>query len=165
MFKILIFSVLFTAFQSFSHLQGNQSMQAIILRDSLNKRLLLKLINQARQNGCTCAGKYYPPVPEVTWNDLLVRAAQDHSQDMSAKRYFSHIGTDGSDAGTRITTAGYKWINFAENIGMGYKDEEEVIDAWLHSPGHCKNIMNKAYSEIGIANVNGYWTLDLASRQ
>ena len=164
MFKILLLSVLFPFFQFFPHSQGNQTAKALIQRDSLNKSLLLKLINQARQNGCTCNGKYYAPVDPVTWNDVLETAAKYHSKDMSTKRYFSHIGTDGSDAGTRILSAGYKWINFAENIGMGYPTEQDVIDAWLHSPGHCKNIMNKSYKEIGIANVNGYWTLDLGSR-
>ena len=164
MFRILLFSVLFPVFHFQPNMQDNQSSLVIIQHDSLNKRLLLKLINEARQNGCTCAGKYYAPVEPVSWNDLLEKAAKNHSDDMSNKKYFSHIGTDGSDAGARMLSAGYKWTNFAENIGMGYPTEQDVIDAWLHSPGHCKNIMNKSYKEIGIANVNGYWTLDLGSR-
>ena len=164
MFKILLLSALFPVFQFFPDSQGNQPVKAIIQRGSLNKRILLKLINQARQNGCTCNGKYYAPVDPVSWNDALEIAAKNHCEDMSSKKYFSHIGTDGSDAGARMFSAGYKWTNFAENIGMGYPSESDVIDAWLHSPNHCKNIMNKSYKEIGIANVNGYWTLDLGSR-
>lgn len=163
MYRILLLSVLLPLLQ-FPSQTTNRSISTLIDRDAINKPLLVKLINQARQNGCTCLGKYYAPVEPVSWNDVLEVAAKNHSDDMSSKKYFSHIGTDGSDAGARILSAGYKWVNFAENIGMGYPTEEDVIDAWLHSPGHCKNIMNKTYKEIGIANVNGYWTLDMASK-
>ena len=163
MYRILLLSLLLPLFQLPSK-PSNEQITTFIERDAINKSLLLKLINQARLKGCTCAGKYYPPIGPVSWNENLEAAAKNHCEDMSNKKYFSHIGTDGSDAGARILSAGYKWINFAENIGMGYPTEEDVIDAWLHSPGHCKNIMNKSYYEIGIANINGYWTLDLASK-
>jgi uncharacterized protein YkwD len=155
--SILILSIV--SFQSPNNCALSKRQQ-----QTINKTILLNLINQARQNGVTCSGKYYAPVEPVKWNDLLESAAKNHSKDMNAKKYFSHIGTDGSDAGARIQAAGYEWTNFAENIGMGYRNEEEVMDGWLHSPSHCKNIMNKAYHEIGIANVNGYWTLDFGSR-
>jgi uncharacterized protein YkwD len=41
---------------------------------------------------------------------------------------------------------------------MGYTTEKQVVDAWLKSPGHCKNIMNKNYKEMGVARVGTYWT-------
>jgi len=164
MFRILLIPILFSVFHFHPNAQEDKSKKVVFHRERINKTLLLNLINHVRQNGCTCNGKYYAPVEPVSWNDVLESAAKNHSEDMSRKKYFSHIGTDGSDAVTRILSAGYKWINFAENIGMGYPTEEDVIDAWLHSPSHCKNIMNKSYKEIGIANVNGYLTLDMGSR-
>jgi uncharacterized protein YkwD len=132
--------------------------------DSIDKEKLLQLINDARANGVTCEGTYYPPVPEITWNDALETAAQQHCNDMLQHRYFSHTGSDGSDAGSRMEQAGYRWKFFGENIGMGYKNEQEVVDGWLHSPGHCKNIMDKNFKEMGIARAGNYWTQDLGGK-
>ncbi len=127
---------------------------------TVNKEIILKLINEARKNGCTCGGTYYPPAAPLKWNDQLEEAAYSHSNDMSKKNYFSHIEPSGTDAGSRMEKAGYAWTNYAENIGMGYRTEQEVVDAWLHSPGHCKNIMGQAYKEIGAGRSGDYWTLD-----
>ena len=71
-------------------------------------------------------------------------------------KYFAHIGSDGSTAGSRIEEAGYNWRTYGENIGQGYKSEEEVIEGWLHSAGHCKNIMSKNFN--GLYNIS-YITL------
>jgi uncharacterized protein YkwD len=125
---------------------------------SINKTVLLQLVNKVRQSGCTCAGKYYPPVPPVQWNEQLEKAALAHSRDMSAKKYFSHTAPDGSNGGVRIERAGYHWMAYGENIASGYKSEQEVISGWLSSPGHCKNIMNKNYREMGVARAGNYWT-------
>ena len=53
---------------------------------------------------------------------------------------------------------------YGENIATGYTSEREVVDAWIKSPGHCKNIMNKAYKEMGVARVGNYWTQEMASK-
>jgi hypothetical protein len=131
---------------------------------AINKTVLLQLVNQVRKSGCTCAGKYYPPVPTLQWNDQLEKAAMAHSQDMSAKKYFSHTAPDGSNGGVRIERAGYHWMAYGENIASGYKSEQEVIRGWLSSPGHCKNIMNKNYREMGVARAGNYWTQTFGAR-
>jgi uncharacterized protein YkwD len=56
--------------------------------------------------------------------------------------YFSHIAPNGTPGGVRIEAAGYKWTAYGENIGMGYTSEKQVVDGWIKSPEHCKNIMN-----------------------
>jgi len=53
---------------------------------------------------------------------------------------------------------------YGENIGMGYKNEKEMVEGWLKSPGHCKNIMNKGYKEMGVAKVGSYWTQTFGAR-
>ena len=131
---------------------------------AINKTVLLQLVNRVRQSGCTCVGKYYPPVPPVQWNEQLEKAAQAHSQDMSAKKYFSHTAPDGSNGGVRIERAGYHWMAYGENIASGYKSEQEVIQGWLSSPGHCRNIMNKNYREMGVARAGNYWTQTFGAR-
>ncbi|HEX2609211.1 MAG TPA: CAP domain-containing protein [Flavisolibacter sp.] len=130
----------------------------------LNKKLILSLVNEARKKGCRCGDTYYPSAPALQWNDQLERAALDHSRDMSSKKYFSHTSPEGLGAGERIQNAGYNWMMYAENIGMGFKDEKEVVEGWLNSPGHCKNIMNTSYKEMGVGKVGNYWTQEFGSR-
>ena len=132
--------------------------------ESVNKTVLLQLVNGVRKRGCQCGDTWYPAAPPVTWNDLLEKAAFRHSSDMSQKKYFSHTSPDGTGAGKRIAETGYRWMYYGENIAMGYANEREVITGWLNSPGHCKNIMNKNYKEMGVAKVNGYWTQEFGSK-
>ncbi|MCW3073857.1 MAG: hypothetical protein JWP69_926 [Flaviaesturariibacter sp.] len=131
---------------------------------TLDKTLLLKLVNEARGKGVQCGDVWYPPVAPLSWNIQLEAAATLHSADMFRKKYFSHIEDDGSTANTRIEKAGYIWMTYGENIAFGYATEKDVVDGWLKSPGHCKNIMNKAFKEVGIGRVGDYWTQDFGSK-
>ena len=110
---------------------------------SLNKTVMLQLVNKARQSGCQCGDTYYYPVAPLKWNAQLEAAAYGHSVEMYQKSYFSHTAPDGSRGGDRIEREGYNWSAFGENIGTGYKTEKAVVDGWLKSESHCKNIMNK----------------------
>ncbi len=130
----------------------------------VNKTILLQLVNEARRKGCKCGDTYYYPAPALTWNDQLEQAALAHSADMFSKKYFSHVSPDGSRAGDRIEKTGYHWLTYGENIGMGFKNEKEVIDGWLKSSGHCKNLMNKDYKEMGIARTGNYWVQNFGSK-
>jgi uncharacterized protein YkwD len=131
---------------------------------TVNKTILLQLVNDARKKGCNCGEAYYAPAPAVTWNDQLEKAAYLHSSDMNTKKYFSHTGSDGSGSGERISAVGYPWKFYGENIAAGYQNEQEVIKGWLSSPGHCANIMNKNFKEMGVAKVGDYWTQDFGSK-
>ena len=131
---------------------------------SVDKTILLKMVNETRSKGCQCGDTWYPSAPALSWNNQLETAAYNHSKDMSDNNYFSHDAPDGSDAGDRIRKAGYNWLTYGENIGQGYKTEVDAINAWLKSPGHCRNIMNKAHKEIGVGRVGSYWTMNVASR-
>ncbi len=102
-------------------------------------------------------------------NSQLTQAAQLHSEDMANSDYFSHRGYNGSSVGDRIYACGYKYTCAAENIAAGQTTPEEVVQAWMESPGHRKNILNSKYEEIGIGyyylahdtgevNYNHYWT-------
>ncbi len=131
---------------------------------TVNKQLILDLVNAVRKKGCNCGDTWYPSAPSVAWNDQLEQAALQHSTDMYRKNYFSHISSEGSNGGDRLDAIGYKWIAYAENIGMGYTSEKEVVEAWVKSPSHCKNMMGKDYKEMGVARVGLYWTQDFGSR-
>ncbi len=130
---------------------------------SLNKNVMLQLVNAARKKGCQCGDTYYYPAAPLKWNAQLEAAAYTHTADMYCKEYFSHTATDGSRAGDRIAREGYQWRAVGENIGTGYKTEKAVVQGWLASPAHCKNIMNKMYTEMGAARVGTLWTQAFAS--
>lgn len=119
---------------------------------------LLELVNNVRATGCDCGGEAMPAVGAVVWNDTLELAAQGHSDDMKTNNYFSHTGLDGSTPGDRITAVGYNWFTYGENIAQGYTTPEEVIQGWLESEGHCRNIMDGDFKEMGVAVSGTYWT-------
>lgn len=130
---------------------------------------IINRINQARAAGRTCGSTSYGPAPALGWNGYLFGAAAGHSFEMAANNYFSHTGLDGSDPGQRITSAGYAWSAYGENIAGGQTSVQTVVDGWLNSPGHCANIMNPNFTEIGAACVSSstsqystYWTMDFA---
>ena len=109
------------------------------------------LINQACALGRTCGKTYYPAAPPLKWNPLLEKAAAAHAQDMADKNYFRHESPDGRDMAERVEQAGYRYRAVGENILAGEPTARAAIDTWLAAPGHCKNIMNPAYTEVGMA--------------
>lgn len=130
---------------------------------ALNKTLLLKLVNDVRKKGCQCGGQWYGPVAPLSWSNKLEAAAAAHSLEMVQKHYFSHTGADGSNPGERIEHTGYAWRTYGENIAEGYANEQEAINGWLGSPPHCKNIMSKDFTEMGVGRTDSYWTQAFAA--
>jgi uncharacterized protein YkwD len=131
---------------------------------TINKSLMLQLVNDVRIRGCQCGDTYYNPVPAVTWNNQLEAAAYVHSADMNQNNFFSHTAPNGSNGGVRITNAGYTWKTYGENIASGYRTEGDVVKGWVESEGHCKNIMNKNFKEMGVARVGTYWTQEFGAK-
>ena len=125
---------------------------------NVNKSTMLELINNIRKSGCKCGNTQMPPVGAVVWNDRLAKAAYDHSADMEKNNYFSHTGLNGSNPGQRITAAGYSWKAYGENIAKGYTGELAVFTGWINSEGHCRNIMNGSFKEMGAGREENYWT-------
>jgi len=83
---------------------------------------------------------------------------------MFQNKYFSHTSQDGANGGSRIVAAGYKWTHYGENIAFGYGSEQSVVAGWISSLGHCTNIMNKSFKEMGVARAGDYWTQDFGAR-
>jgi uncharacterized protein YkwD len=159
LFLPIIFAIITSCTKESGPIANNSPVPSTV-----NKAVLLQLVNDARKKGCNCGKTWYAPAPALTWNDQLEKAAYNHSSDMYQKKYFSHSGSDGSGIGERISAAGYNWKYYGENIAAGYPTEKEVVSGWLSSPGHCSNIMNKNYKEMGVARVGDYWTQDFGSR-
>ncbi|MFF5454916.1 sigma-70 family RNA polymerase sigma factor [Streptomyces sp. NPDC012950] len=104
----------------------------------------------------------------VTGNSLLARAAQGHSDDMAARDFFDHTNPDGAGPGERVTATGYGWSTYGENIAMGQQTAEQVMEAWMNSPGHRANILNCSFKELGVGLHTGdggpYWTQVFGAR-
>ncbi|MGL4743408.1 MAG: CAP domain-containing protein [Dermatophilaceae bacterium] len=100
----------------------------------------------------------------------LTKAAQGHSNDMAAKKYMEHDSLDGRTAGDRIEAAGYDYRSYGENIAAGQDTPEEVMEGWMNSDGHRKNILNCGFTEIGVGIAKGglydgySWTQNFGSR-
>jgi uncharacterized protein YkwD len=135
----------------------------------------LQLVNAARSKAQNCGGTLYPAVPAVVWNSKLENAARAFNQDMISKQYFDHISPDGSTPGSRVEAQGYVYTALGENIALGSVGSSldtvsGAVQAWLTSTGHCKNIMNANYTEMGLVGTPGkwngteamYWTQELA---
>ena len=93
----------------------------------------------------------------------LQRAARAHSRDMIRRDYFSHNTKGGGTFSKRLkkfgyTSKGFRYYTTGENIayGSGSKDEpQQVMRAWMKSPGHKKNIVNKKFREVGVGTYTG----------
>ena len=127
---------------------------------------LVTLVNAARARPRTCGDQAFGPAGPVTWNPALAEAAMGHSADMAQRHYFSHKEPGGSLPADRATRAGYRWTRVGENIASGQHSVQEVMASWLDSPGHCANIMNPGFADMGAAyaidpgnrNRTPFWT-------
>ncbi|QJW37980.1 CAP domain-containing protein [Cellulosimicrobium protaetiae] len=90
-------------------------------------------------------------------DERLTAAAQLHSEDMLAQGYFDHTSLDGRSPWDRAKAQGYTNPG-AENIAKGQATAEDVVRAWMDSPGHRANILNCDLREIGIGYADRVWT-------
>lgn len=89
-------------------------------------------------------------------NAKLSSAAQAKVNDMFHQQYFEHIGPDGRGPSDWVSSAGYDYIAVGENLALGNFDSDaDLVQAWMNSPGHRANILNKGFKEIGLAATAG----------
>jgi uncharacterized protein YkwD len=126
---------------------------------------VLELVNQARAQQRACGNAIFAAAGPLRLNEKLSRAAAVHSDDMAARGFFSHDGSDGSSVMTRATRVGYNGRAVGENIASGQTTPEAAVDGWIKSPPHCANLMQPGFTEMGVAfTVNRaspmgiYWT-------
>jgi uncharacterized protein YkwD len=99
----------------------------------------------------------------------LDRSAQSWTDTMVVSGQFGH-----GDPGGRVSAAGFDWSSVGENIASGFPTPRAVVAGWMASQGHCENILDPAYTEVG-TGVNrhpvrgfsrraGTWTQDFGLR-
>lgn len=115
---------------------------------------VVELVNVERQK----AG-----LSSLTLDTAISNIARMKSKDMATNNYFAHQSPTYGSAGDMLTKNGIKWSAWGENIASGQKTPQEVVTAWMNSPGHKANIMSTNFSKLGVGyalNSNGtpYWT-------
>jgi uncharacterized protein YkwD len=110
-------------------------------------------------------------LPALATSPKLQEAARQHARDMAARGKMSHSGRDGSSAIDRIMAQGYQYRRAGENIAAGHFTIDELMQGWMKSPPHKRNILG-SFSQIGVAyataeNGKRYWcvTFGLPARR
>ncbi|MBP1925121.1 putative YkwD family protein [Sedimentibacter acidaminivorans] len=115
---------------------------------------VVELVNVERQK----AG-----LSSLSLDTAISNVARMKSKDMATNNYFAHQSPTYGSAGDMLTKYGIKWSAWGENIASGQRTPQEVVTAWMNSPGHKANIMSTNFSKLGVGyavNSNGtpYWT-------
>lgn len=108
-----------------------------------------KLVNQERAK----AG-----LKALTLDTELSKVARAKSQDMKDKGYFSHQSPTYGSPFDMMKQFGITYKTAGENIAKGQETPAEVMEAWMNSDGHRKNILNPEFTHIGVGYVDGHWT-------
>jgi len=115
------------------------------IESRLTEEGIIKLTNQQRkQNG---------DVSLLVENILLSDSAEKKLEDMFTNQYFEHVSPATSfSIEDLVNQVEYEYIIIGENLALGtFKSDEDVVEAWMDSPGHRANILNSRYTEIGVA--------------
>lgn len=127
---------------------------------------ILEETNKRRAAGADChsEGKFGPAGPLVM-QPQLQSSARKHSQDMAQHNYFSHTDLSGGSPFDRMKAEGYTGGWMGENIAAGNATVAATMDQWMNSDGHCANIMNPKYTQLGVgyfytstSTYKHYWT-------
>ena len=99
----------------------------------------------------------------VSRSKKLTAAAAGHANNMATRGFFSHTSPNGRSVGHRVGRQGYDYCVVNENLSYGRRNLANVINAWMSSPGHRRNILNPKVTEFGVAQApGGYWVLVMA---
>ncbi|MDT3765603.1 CAP domain-containing protein [Priestia filamentosa] len=98
----------------------------------------------------------------VTLDKELSDVATKKSEDMKAKGYFDHTSPTYGSPFDMMKQFGIEYKSAGENIAKGQQTPEEVMNSWMNSDGHRKNILNPSFTHIGVGYVEDgnstYWT-------
>jgi len=87
----------------------------------------------------------------------LSAKARVKAQDMKKNNYFNHTSPVYGSPFAMMQSLGITYRSAAENIAMGYRTAQAVVNAWMASPSHRANILSTRYDTMGIGFADGYW--------
>jgi uncharacterized YkwD family protein len=102
-------------------------------------------------------------LPALKMNPDLQRMARIKSEDMRNKNYFDHHSPTFGSPFDMMKQFGISYSYAGENIAAGQQSPEDVVKAWMNSPGHRANILKREYTQIGCGVATGgsyriYWS-------
>jgi uncharacterized YkwD family protein len=93
----------------------------------------------------------------LTINSPLSAMALVKAKDMYNNNYFDHNSPSYGSPFDMMKSFGIQFTYAGENIAKGQRSPQEVMTAWMNSPGHRQNILNSHFTKIGVAYYNGEW--------
>lgn len=93
----------------------------------------------------------------LTALDSINRVAAAKAADMRTNGYFSHTSPTYGSPFDMMKSFGVTYKAAGENIAMGQRTPQEVMKAWMESPGHRSNILSANFTHIGVGFDNNYW--------
>lgn len=119
-------------------------------------------ISQAAQQviDLTNAERSKNGLPGLTMDNQLCGVAQKKSVDMQQNNYFSHTSPTYGSPFDMMRDFGVTYNSAGENIAQGQQTPQAVVQAWMNSEGHRKNILSNSFTHIGVGyEQNGnHWT-------
>lgn len=98
-------------------------------------------------------------LPALEADPALSNVAQTKTNDMKAKNYFSHTSPTYGSPFDMMRDFGITYRTAGENIAMGQVTAKQVVNSWMNSEGHRKNILNPDFTKIGVGYTSSgnYW--------
>lgn len=109
---------------------------------NLTQQLVIQEVNPLREK-------------KLKVSEKLTEAAQLKAEDMIARNYFDHTGPDGELCWIWLDKVGYDYAAAGENLAIDVNDPKVLIDTWINSPSHAKNILNENFTDVGIGIAEG----------
>lgn len=93
-------------------------------------------------------------------DESLSLKAREKSRDMAKNNYFSHNSPTYGTPFEMMQSMGITYRSAGENIAMGQRSPEAVVEAWMNSPGHRTNILSPSFTHLGVGYIadGNYWT-------
>lgn len=99
-------------------------------------------------------------LPPLKINLVLSQVARKHSENMAKQNKMDHV-LDDKNPLDRVKASGYRYGYVGENIAYGENVSlETIMESWMNSPPHRKNILKKEFTEIGLGaakSAKGVW--------
>lgn len=92
-----------------------------------------------------------------TANATLTKMALDKAKDIYNNNYFDHNSPTYGSPFDMMKQYGISYRYAGENIAKGQRTPQEVVTAWMNSPGHKANILNANFTTIGVGYYNNVW--------
>jgi uncharacterized protein YkwD len=115
--------------------KGSVEVRGIERRSSVDEEVVAAMNVERRARG----------LQPLRLNRQLSLAADDRIRDMFSQRYFDHVAPDGTQPFVWVTRRGYRYRTVGENLAVGYRGADRVVDGWMNSPGHRANLLGRNF--------------------